>query len=151
LPLVYQQRVTNQVRTPTPSPKDETAWQKLLRDIWQELKHLVRIENTGKDEIPLLPPDQEFFLRENLKLRLLTARIALLSRDENSYRQELRTAQIWTARFFDGKSVQGARMLAELKKLAEASIYVELPDISSSLQAVRNYRLSLDKAPKSRR
>ena len=110
LPLGYQQRVANEVFAQAVPPKDETAWQKLLREIWQEVKHLVRIENTGKDEIPLLPPNQEFFLRENLKMRLLSARLALLSRDENSYRQELKTAQLWTERYFDGKSSQGTRM-----------------------------------------
>jgi uroporphyrin-III C-methyltransferase len=151
LPLTYQQRGTDQANVPTLSPKDEKAWQKLMRDVWQELKQLVRIENTGKDEIPLLSPNQEFFLRENLKLRLLTARIALLTRDSISYRQELKTAQIWTMRYFDGTSVRGERMLAALKKLSETSIHVEMPDISPSLQAVRNFRLSLEKVPKSRR
>ena len=150
LPLVYQQRVAEEAVAQAVPPKDETAWQKLLREIWQQVKQLVRIENTGKTEIPLLPPDQEFFLRENLKLRLLSARLALLSRDENSYRQELKTAQLWTARYFDGKSNQGARMSAELKKLAASSINVELPDISSSLQAVRNYRLTREIVPKAR-
>jgi uncharacterized protein HemX len=52
------------------------------------------------------------------------------------------------ARYFDGKSIQGARMSAELNKLAASSINVELPDISSSLQAVRNYRLTRQKEPK---
>jgi uroporphyrin-3 C-methyltransferase len=148
MPLVYQQRVANEtVEQPAP-PKDEAFWQKLSREIWQELKQLVRIDNTGKTEIPLLPPNQEFFLRENLKLRLWSARLALLSRDENSFRQELKTAQLWTARYFDGKSSQGMRMLAELKKLASTSIAIELPDISPSLQAVRNYRLTRENAPR---
>jgi Uncharacterized enzyme of heme biosynthesis len=127
---------------------DETVWQKLLREIWQEVKQLVRIENTGKAEIPLLPPNQEFFLRENLKLRLLSARLALLSRDEDSFRQELKTAQLWTARYFDGKSNEGMRMSDGLKKLAASDISIELPDISSSLQAVRNYRLTRENEPK---
>jgi len=143
LPLVYQQRAARKSEVvQAAAPKDETAWQRLLREIWQEAKQLVRIEDTGKAEIPLLPPNQEFFLRENLKLRLLSARLALLSRDEDSFRQELKTAQQWTARFFDGKSNEGARMLSSLKKLAASSISIELPDISTSLQAVRNYRLT---------
>jgi Uncharacterized enzyme of heme biosynthesis len=150
LPLVYQQRVANEAIAQAAPAKDETVWQKLLREIWQEVKQLVRIENTGEAEIPVLPPDQEFFLRENLKLRLLSARLALLSRDENSFRQELKTAQLWTARYFDGKSNQGARMSAELKKLAASSINIELPDISPSLQAVRNYRLTRENEPKAR-
>src|SRR3990167_6700393 len=142
LPLVYQQReANNEETTQAVAPKNETAWQKLLREIWQDVKQLVRIEDTGKTEAPLLPPDQEFFLRENLKLRLLSARLALLSRDEDSFHQELKTAQNWTARYFDVKSSEGMRMLDGLKKIAASPVSIELPDVSPSLQAVRNYRL----------
>ena len=142
LPLVYQQRVTKkETAVQTATPKDETAWQKLLREIGQDAKQLVRIDDTGKTEIPLLPPNQEFFLRENLKLRLLSARLALLSRDEDGFRQELKTAQQWTARYFDAKSNEVIRMLSGLKKIAAAPVSIELPDVSPSLQAVRNYRL----------
>lgn len=142
LPLIYQQRNGNEAAMPVAAPKDETAWQRLLREIWYEAKQLVRIVDTGKAEIPLLPPNQEFFLRENLKLHLLSARLALLSRDEDSFKLELKAVQLWTARYFDGKSNESARMLSGLKKLAASSINIELPDISPSLQAVRNYRLT---------
>jgi len=164
LPLAYQQRAADEkllmeplaIRlgeqtTPAKSQvmaghPDETAWQKLLREIWQEVKQLVQIENTGKDEIPLLLPDQQFFLRENLKLHLLSARIALLSRDEVVFRQELKNTQLWTARYFDTKSPAVSEMLTGMKKLAVSRISIELPDLSSSLQAVRNYRLTSEKA-----
>ncbi|MBI3222120.1 MAG: uroporphyrinogen-III C-methyltransferase [Nitrosomonadales bacterium] len=142
LPLVYQQRNGTVEEPPAAPPKDETATQRLLREIWQEAKQLVRIVDTGKAEIPLLPPNQEFFLRENIKLRLLSARLALLSRDEDSFKAELKTVQLWVARHFDVKSNESVRMLAGLKKLAISSINIELPDISPSLQAVRNYRLT---------
>ncbi|OGS91044.1 MAG: hypothetical protein A2Z95_05230 [Gallionellales bacterium GWA2_60_18] len=146
LPLVYQQRAAGEqpaaAATPAVPPKDETTWQKLQREMWQEAKQLVRIEDTGKTEIPLLPPSQEFFLRENLKLRLLMARIALLSRDGDGFRHELKTAQQWVTRYFDGKANEGVKMQAGLKKLAASNVSIELPDISRSLQAVRNYRLT---------
>jgi uroporphyrin-3 C-methyltransferase len=148
LPLAYQQRATPQAAAQTATSKDETIWQGLLREVGQEMMQLVRIENTGKAEIPLLPPDQEFFLRENLKLRLMSARLALMSHDEESFRQELKTSLLWTARYFDGKSNEGMRMLSGLKKLASSSIRIELPDISPSLQAVRNYRLTREIEPK---
>lgn len=147
LPFIYQQRVAGMEESAQAVvAKDETAWQRLLREIWQETKQLVRIENTGKAEIPLLPPNQEFFLRENLKLRLLSARLALLSRDESSFRQELATVQQWVARYFDTKSNEGVRLMSSLKKLATSSISIELPDISPSLQTVRNYRLTHENA-----
>ena len=142
MPLAYQQRIATETLALAAVPKNETAWQKLLREIWQEVKQLVRIENTEKADIPLLPPNQEFFLRENLKLHLLSARLALLSRDEDSFRLELKTAQLWTTRYFDGKSNESMQMSDGLKKLAVSDISIELPDISASLQAVRNYRLT---------
>ena len=85
LPLVYQQRAKKR-RAQAPA-KNETAWQKLLREIWQDAKQLVRIEDTGKAEIPLLPLNQEFSCAKT-SLRLLSARLALLSRDEVSGRIE---------------------------------------------------------------
>ncbi len=145
LPLGYQQRTVSEQRPKKVPSKEENNWQKLAREVWEDAKHLVRIENTGQNELPLLTPNQEFFLRENLRMRLMSARLALLSRDEESFRQELRTTQLWMARYLDAKSAENARMQAGLKTLAASSINMELPDISPSLQAVRNYRLKLEK------
>jgi uroporphyrin-III C-methyltransferase len=147
LPLIDRHRPSeNVVAQAAPPAADEAAWQKWLSAIWLEVKQLVRIENTGLTQIVLLPPKQEFFLRENLKMRLVSARLALLSRDEESFRQELKTAQFWMTRYFDVKSMEGVRLLDELNTLAAASINIELPDIGTSLQAVRSYRLSHEKA-----
>ena len=59
---------------------------------------------------------------------------------------ELKATLQWTARYFDTRSPDGSAMLAGLKRLAASSISVELPDLSPSLQAVRNYRLTREKA-----
>lgn len=147
LPLSYQQQHAANEKIEQP-PKDETTWQKLVREIWHEAKQLVRIQNTGKSEIPLLPPNQEFFLRENLKLRLMSAHLALMSRDEASFKQEFDAMQSWVNRYFDASSQEGASMMIGLKKLAAASIDIDLPDISQSLQAVRSYRLARDSETK---
>jgi uroporphyrin-III C-methyltransferase len=122
------------------------SWKNLLRDIWQEAKNLVRIENTHQDELPLVSPTQTFFLRENLRLRLLSARIALLSRDEVSFKHDIRTAQEWVKLYFDVKSGEGAQAVSTLQKLNASSIRIELPDVSGSLEAVRHYRASREKA-----
>ena len=148
MPLTYQQRAENAATDQATPPKDESTWQRLLHEIWREVRQLVRIDNTDKAEIPLLPPNQEFFLRENLKLSLMSARLALLSRDEASFKQGLKTAQLWTARYFDGKSSEVMRMTNGLREIAASDISIELPDISASLQAVRNYRLTHEIEPK---
>lgn len=147
LPLIDRHRPSQNVVAQKSAPVvNEAAWQKIWGAVWLEIKQLVRIENTGLTQIVLLPPKQEFFLRENLKMRLVSARLALLSRDEDSFRQELKTAKLWTMRYFDVKSQEGARLLEELDTLAAASINIELPDIGASLQAVRSYRLSHEKS-----
>jgi len=125
---------------------EESAWQRFWRELWQEVKQLVRIENTEKPELPLLSPTQTFFLKENLKIRLLSARLALLSHDEVSYKRDLKTAQDWVKLYFDTQSKEGAQTLATLQKLAASNINIDLPDISGSLDAVRNYRISHEKA-----
>ena len=129
-------------------PKDAPptgGWQKLVREIWQETKGLVRIEDTHKEELPLLSPTQTFFLRENLKLRLLSARLALLSRDEVSFKYDMKTAQEWVKLYFDVKSGEGAQVVNTLQKLNASSIKIEIPDVSGSLEAVRHYRASREK------
>jgi len=148
LPLIYQQHTAFQKPEQFVAPKDETIWRKLKREIGYEIEQLVRIESTEKKEIPLLPPNQEYFLRENLRLRLMSARLALMSRDEEGFRHELKTAQLWVVRYFDGKSIEGKHMLSELFKLSAARIHIALPDISHSLQAIHNYRLEHEREPK---
>jgi uroporphyrin-III C-methyltransferase len=143
LPLAQDIRSAQETGAPAPAAAPAlTGWQKLLHEIWGEAKQLVRIENMQKRELPLLSPTQAFFLRENLKLRLLSARLALLARDEASFKRDLQAAQEWVAHYFDAKSSQGALAIATLQKLRESSISIEVPDIGASLAAVRNYRVT---------
>jgi len=144
LPLAQDIRKQTEPSVPA-STIEESAWKKFWRELWQETKQLVRIENTEKRELPLLSPTQTFFLRENLKIRLLSARLALLSHDEVSFKHGIKTAQEWTSLYFDTRSKEGSTALLALQKLASSNINIDLPDISGSLEAVRNYRISREK------
>jgi len=144
LPLLQDLRSTRNDVAPAALPAD-SSWQKLLREIWQDAKDLVRIEDTHKNEMPLLSPTQNFFLRENLKLRLLSARLALLAHDETSFKHDIKTAQEWVKLYFDTKSGEGAQAISALQKLNASSIKIDLPDVSGSLEAVRHYRASREK------
>ncbi|TAJ79925.1 MAG: hypothetical protein EPO42_05315 [Gallionellaceae bacterium] len=144
LPLAQDIHPREEKILPAPALQ-ENAWGKFWRELWQEAKQLVRIENTQKRELPLLSPTQTFFLRENLKIRLLSARLALLSHDEVSFKRDLKTAQEWATLYFDTRSKEGAQALATLQKLAASSINIDLPDIGGSLEAVRNYRITHEK------
>ena len=75
-------------------------WQRFMREAWAEVKQLVRVQNMNQPEVPLLAPAQAFFLRENLKLRLLGARLALLSRDQTSYKADLQAGRDWLTKYY---------------------------------------------------
>src|SRR5229473_1393795 len=122
-------------------------WARLGSEIRSELRSLVVVRQINTPEPPLLPPTQAYFLRENLRLRLLNARLSLLMRDEAGYREDLRAAQAWVRRYFDTRSKQTADALAQLKALSSATISFEMPSISESLEAVRGFKSRRERAP----
>ncbi|MEY4429957.1 MAG: hypothetical protein RLZZ182_2646 [Pseudomonadota bacterium] len=72
-----------------------------LQVVWREARSLVRITRIDRPESMLVAPEQAFFLRENLKLRLLNARLALLSRQTPTAVSDLQLAQGTLSRYFD--------------------------------------------------
>lgn len=147
LPLTQEVHLhSTDAATTADSVPNGNAWQLFWRELWQEVRSLVRIENTQLDEIPLLAPSQTFFLRENLKLRLLSARLALLSRDEDSFKRELKASQQWLKRYFDNSAPATIQSTASLQKLSALPIAQEMPDISASLALARKHGLRFDKA-----
>ncbi|MBX3651126.1 MAG: uroporphyrinogen-III C-methyltransferase [Burkholderiales bacterium] len=123
------------------------AWERLLREAWQELRQLVRVQRTGVEDAALLPPEQVFFLRENLKLRMLGARLALLSRDVRSYQADLRAASAALERHFDMNDAAVAASAAALRRLQAAQIEIAVPDLAETLDALRRLRPSRGRAP----
>ncbi|HEX2332385.1 MAG TPA: uroporphyrinogen-III C-methyltransferase [Burkholderiales bacterium] len=145
LPLAFEERsVPAKEKAAAP---DGGFWSRLGSEVWSELKQLVIVRQVGTSEPPLVPPPQTYFLRENLRLRLLNARLSLLARDEAGYREDLRAAEAWIRRYFDGRSKQTADALAQLKQLSAASLSFEIPTISESLDAVRGFQSRRPRAP----
>lgn len=114
--------------------------QGLLADLWSEVRALVRIQRFDRDEPALLAPQQVFFLRENLKLRLLNARLALLAHDQWVLRNELKQARVWIERYFDAHDKLVQIALDTLKQLSASEISIELPNLNQSLSAIRNFK-----------
>src|SRR5438445_11668433 len=137
LPLVQEARPQ---ATAAAKREADGLWERLVAELLGELKQLVRIQNMEGSAPALLSPPQAFFLRENLKLRLLNARLALLARDETTYRSDVNVAASWLARYFDTRSRAAAAMAVSLKQLGSGGIGVSLPTIGESLAAVRAYK-----------
>ena len=148
LPLAMDVRPPDAASPDDPREKPSNAWQRFWREAWTEMKQLVRVQNMDKREVPLLAPSQAFFLRENLKLRLLGARLALLARDQMSYKADLQAARDWIGRYFDTREKSVANALATLRNLQESEISLELPEIASTLDALRNLRIGRDRPGK---
>ncbi|MBI2318097.1 MAG: uroporphyrinogen-III C-methyltransferase, partial [Betaproteobacteria bacterium] len=123
----------------------EGFWSRLGSEVWGEIRQLVRVSRLEQAEPVLLAPSQAFFLRENLKLRLLNARLALMQREEGAFREDLKAAHAWVSRYFDVRAKPTAAALASLKQLAASAISLELPSIGESLAAVRNTKISREK------
>lgn len=152
LPLAFEQRALPEPATKTRSTaksraaaSEPSVLETLLRDLWAEMKQLIRVERIDHPEPALLAPTQVYFLRENLKLRLIDARLALLQRDGRMYREDLRHARDLLERYFDTREKPVSNALATLKSLSAADLSLELPNLSESLGSIRNYKVALDK------
>jgi uroporphyrin-3 C-methyltransferase len=126
------------------APPAGAWWERVAASAWGEVKSLVRIQRIDVNDSRLLAPEQAYFLRENLKLRLLHARVALLQRNEAVFRSDIKQARDMIQRYFDpeAKSVESAA--EALAKLDSATLQVELPSLSDSLNMVRRLRQPRD-------
>jgi uncharacterized protein HemX len=148
LPLAFDERGERIGTAKDSAPAGERGfWSRLSSEVWNELRQLVVVRQVNNPEPPLLPPSQAYFLRENLRLRLLNARLALLTRDEAGYRGDLRAAQRWIQRYFDPRSKQTVDALNQLKQLSSTTLSFEMPTISESLDAVRGYKSRRERSP----
>ncbi|HZT63903.1 MAG TPA: uroporphyrinogen-III C-methyltransferase [Burkholderiales bacterium] len=138
------------MRPQPPSPETAPAsglWDRFVEDLLAELRQLVRIQKVEGADAALVSPPQAYFLRENLKLRLLNARIALLARDEAAYRGDLNVASAWLARYVDTRSGAAAAMAATLKQLRSAGASPLFPTMNESIAAVRAYKAPRERTP----
>jgi uroporphyrinogen III methyltransferase/synthase len=86
----------------------------------------------------LVSPQQGEFIRDNVKLRLLSARLGLLSRNQAALQADLNAADAALARYFDGASKRTQTVRALLEDVEKGAATVELPNLNTSLQAVHN-------------
>jgi uroporphyrin-3 C-methyltransferase len=171
LPLAYEQRptpteaekppkpgsaaksakppATPDAAAPAVEPAKEFDWQAMgqawLAELWREVRQLVSIERIDRPDPGLLSPRESLFLRENLRLRLLSARLGLLARDGSSFQSDLKQADEWLERYFDNRAPAVAAARATLKNLAEQDVMRKPIELNETLAALRNFKLSRDR------
>jgi uroporphyrin-3 C-methyltransferase len=118
----------------------QDIWQSLSAELWTDVQQLVRVRSVDTPDALLLSPTQAYYARENLKLRLLNARLALLSHNEEAFRSDLLASQDTIAKYFDTRARQTQVAQALIKQVQGSNLSIEMPTLSDSINAVRNYK-----------
>ncbi len=109
------------------------AWGQI---VWHEVRSLVRVTRIDQPEAMLLAPEQAYFLRENLKLRLLNARLAVLSRQFDAAQADLQVARQSLERYFDRSSRKVTTAIELIRQVSAQARQVVLPRPDDTLAAL---------------
>jgi len=124
-------------RPAAPAPRSAQAapawWQQALSAVAEEARALVRVSRIDQPDAALVAPEQAFFLRENLKLRLLNARLGLLARQTDAARADVASAQLALGRYFDPAARRTQAALAALQQVQAQLRVVDLPRVDETL------------------
>ena len=125
---------------PAASTASQPRWQATLHRTWEgvrdEVRGLVRVSRIDHPDAILLAPDQAFFLRENLKLKLLNARLGLLARRMDSARADLAGAYSALGKYFDPASRRTQNAIEALQQLQAHMKTVEMPALEDTFAAL---------------
>jgi len=108
----------------------------------EELQKLIRVRRVEEPDSVLLAPDQAYFLRENMRLILLNARLGMLARNELQFQTDIGRAIDWLTRYYEADNRLVAGALTQLRQLRTARLGLEPPLPGESLRAVRAIRSS---------
>ena len=112
------------------------AWEGFIAPSLAELKQAVRVTAIEHPEAALMTPDQSFFLRENVKLRLLNARLSILSRQFDLAQADLQQAQTALDRYFDHNSRRVVAVSDLLRQVSAQARQVSFPRPDDTLAAI---------------
>lgn len=110
-----------------------------LGEVWQDLQQLIRIRNTADLNRPLLLPEQQYYLRENLRLKLLSAQFALMQGDHANFARNARAAQRWLGFYYDSNASAVQTAVHDL----DTALRLETtspPELGNTLQLLRALR-----------
>ena len=114
-------------------------WKRLPKIIWVEIKSWVVIKRTGDVNQALLLPSEEYFLIQNLRLELESARLSVLRADSGNLRASVVLIQAWLRQYFDTSDSAVMNVMETLDQMQAIELKPALPDISSSVESLRAY------------
>lgn len=123
--------------TLTKTDVKKLPWYKQLWHNLSGLKQLVIVSHTGKSAIPLITPEQQLFLKQNIQSKIMQAQWAVLHHDAKLYQSSLTRVKDWMIKYFH-ESTETKKVLESVNKLTSINITPKYPDISDSLIAIRH-------------
>jgi uroporphyrin-3 C-methyltransferase len=138
-PLRHQFRLQPQPATTGSTPASGLA------ALWADLRSLIRIQYSGDRDLAAVSPDGGILLRENVRLRLTSARHAMLRGDEALVSRELGLSAEWVQRYFNDRTPAVRAALQQIGQLRPGSTAVEPPQIAASLEALRQTRRTFER------
>lgn len=117
------------------SKEPVTPWQQGLANTWQQLKQVVIVRHQQSKSLPLVSPEQEIYVYQNLHTIVLQTMSALLQGENAIYQQSLSHAIEWIKTYCVNDNANAQQVIAELNALKEINIHPILPTISQSIQA----------------
>jgi uroporphyrinogen III methyltransferase/synthase len=151
LPLLGEVHSAQAAKTPASAPAPASAaapgesrvrhwWRVFANAAGEELRALVQVRRLDNADAMLNSPQQGQFIRDNVKLRLLSARLGLLSRNQATLESDLKEADAALARYFDGASKRTQTVRALIKDVEQGAQSVAVPNLNTSLQAIHDYK-----------
>ena len=113
-----------------------TWWRRSLQVVLDEARGLVRVGRIAQPEAALLSPEQSFFLRENMKLKLLNARLGLLGRQLESSRADLADASQLLNKYFDATARKTQSTATLLQQVQLEMKTLQLPRVDETMAAL---------------
>lgn len=114
------------------------SWDTLGKDLWDGIKSSVRIRKRNEPVQAMLAPEHQYFIYENMKLLLETARLGLLRGDQSVFADSLLKVGSWVDDLFEPQDSVTMSMKGALAQLGSKNINPPMPDISLSLKVFKS-------------
>ncbi|WLI76631.1 uroporphyrinogen-III C-methyltransferase [Kosakonia sp. H02] len=106
-----------------------SEWRVNLQKSWQNfMDSFITIRRRDETAVPLLAPNQDIYLRENIRSRLLVAAQAVPRHQEETYKQALDNVSTWVRAYYDTDDAATKAFLEEVDKLSQQTIAMDLPE-----------------------
>ena len=145
--LQQEKHIADEQREAAAAQREATSGEDFWASI-SDVSRYFRVYRRDQPVEPLLSPEQHYYVQQNLRLMMEQAQLAALQRNPVVYQQALAKAQNWVGRYFE-RNPASSNLLTQLDALTQIDVAPPIPDISTSLNALKAYLVRPTNAPAS--